>query len=108
VLSTSVATTIDRHDIKKHTDDESLDSPSFMGDAAASTADVNGSIVSISNETSTSTLEKILSNTWGSYGKTSSQPNAGRNSPTKSKKRYAETSRTMTLLGGRTSASNAH
>lgn len=68
----------------------------------------NGSIVSHPHGTTISTLEKLLGSGWPSRSKAHSGSPTSVVSPVKGRRRNAEASKTMTLLGGKSSLNVTH
>lgn len=76
-----------------------------LGTEVADAPVVNGNIVSRSNGSTASALEKLLGSSWSARPRARSEvPTTPGTSPAaKGRRRQAEASRTMTLLGGRSS-----
>lgn len=83
-----------------------LDPNSDSQSKVADVPQVNGNIASKPNVTSTSALEKILGGSWHPRTRVPSSTPDADTSSVKGRRRHAEASKTMTLLGGRSSANH--
>lgn len=90
----------------KPRDAATLDSASGLVTDFGESPNVNGRIVNRTSEhLTTSTLEKLLGSGWSNRSKA---PPDNASSPAKGRRRHAEASKTMTLLGGRSSVNTIH